>query len=69
MPRILNFEPKIRKIQTLGPKNAILSFLINILVSRPFQLVIYTAFHEESESEVEKCQNLEPVGKNRKNLP
>ena len=32
------------------------------------QVAIYTVFHEESESEVEKCQILEPGGKNRKNL-
>ena len=28
-----------------------------------FQVAIYTVFHEESESEVEKCQFLEPGGK------
>ena len=27
------------------------------------QVAIYTVFHEESESEVEKCQILEPGGK------
>ena len=31
--------------------------------SRHFQVTIYTVFHEESESEVKKCQMLEPVGK------
>ena len=28
-----------------------------------FQVAIYTVFHEESEAEVKKCQNLEPGGK------
>ena len=28
-----------------------------------FQVAIYTVFHEESESEVEKCKILEPGGK------
>ena len=31
--------------------------------SRPSQVAIYTVVHEESESEVEKCQILEPGGK------
>ena len=31
--------------------------------SRHSQVAIYTVFHEESESEVEKCQILEPGGK------
>ena len=36
---------------------------IQILVSRRFQPAIYTVVHEESEPEVEKCQNLDPGGK------
>ena len=41
-------------------------FLINLtgfLGSRHAQLAIYTVFDEESESEVKKCQILEPGGK------
>ena len=32
-----------------------------------FQVAIYTVFHEESESEVEKCHFLRPEAKNTKN--
>ena len=32
------------------------------------QVAIYTVFHEESESEVEKCQILEPGGKKSEKL-
>ena len=35
--------------------------------SRHAQVAIYTVFHEESESEVEKCKILEPGGKIWKN--
>ena len=34
-----------------------------------FQVAIYTVFHEESESEVEKCEILEPGGKKWKIYP
>ena len=37
--------------------------LTEIWDSRHAQLAIYTVFDEESESEVEKCQILEPGGK------
>ena len=51
---------------TFGSESLGISYFgVKIRDSGHVQVAIYTVVHEESESEVKKCQNLEPGGKNK----
>ena len=57
-PNILN-----KKHVNFGQGLDFLRFWARFWDTRRSQVAIYTVFHEESESEVEKCKKLEPGGK------